>query len=316
MYGPVGGLACHNGKVYVSHRDRNGFGVITAFDYYGGHRTVVSGLPAQGEYGVTQLAVRTPTARTASTSASAPPPTAASSGWTMWRSAGSADHPEVCDKLGRDQVRTNGQRFDTPNPAAAGSGSELAVTGPFQPFNVSNQTLIRKPHRQAQRRASARSRPAAGRCKVEATGIHNPRGLAFSQFGLYFTNDGMEPRGTRPIMNDPDALLLLGPGHRYGWPDYSTRPAPVTEPRHFQPPDVDGPSAPATPTWTCSINRQASDLVDPPVGQHAAPGGVSHPVRRGRRDVRPRRQPAQQRTSPATRSSPSPATAPPSAPAA
>ena len=46
MYGPVGGLVCHKGRIYVSHRDRNGFGVITAFDYYGGHRTVVSGLPA------------------------------------------------------------------------------------------------------------------------------------------------------------------------------------------------------------------------------------------------------------------------------
>ena len=32
---PSAGSLCHNGKLYVSHRDRNGFGVITAFDYYG-----------------------------------------------------------------------------------------------------------------------------------------------------------------------------------------------------------------------------------------------------------------------------------------
>src|SRR4051794_27303319 len=37
MYGPIGGIALDNGKIYVSHRDRDGFGVITAFNYDGTH---------------------------------------------------------------------------------------------------------------------------------------------------------------------------------------------------------------------------------------------------------------------------------------
>ena len=37
--------------------------------------------------------------------------------------------------------------------------------------------------------------------------------LAINEFGrVYFTNDGMEMRGTRPIKDDPDSLLRLVPG--------------------------------------------------------------------------------------------------------
>src|SRR5688572_2243073 len=37
IYGPCGGLAVEKGKIYVAHRDAQGMGVITAFDYDGGH---------------------------------------------------------------------------------------------------------------------------------------------------------------------------------------------------------------------------------------------------------------------------------------
>ena len=40
IYGPVGGIAASNGKVFVSHRDVNDMGVITAFTYDGKHSTV------------------------------------------------------------------------------------------------------------------------------------------------------------------------------------------------------------------------------------------------------------------------------------
>ena len=48
----------------------------------------------------------------------------------------------------------------------------------------------------------------------------------------------MEPRGTRPIMNDPDSLDFLVPGTNYGWPDLSTDMRPVNDPSgYFQPPE-------------------------------------------------------------------------------
>jgi hypothetical protein len=50
------------------------------------------------------------------------------------------------------------------------------------------------------------------------------------------TNQGMELRGTRPIMDDPDSFLKMVGGETwYGWPDYSANLQPITEPQ-FQPP--------------------------------------------------------------------------------
>jgi len=260
MYGPVGGLACYHGKVYVSHRDKDGFGVITAFDYYGGHRTVVSGLPARGEYGVTQLTVDPKSGLLyfgigTATNSGVVGLDDCELGWP-------GEFPEVCDQLGLDKVRTYGAKFNTPNPFAMWFSSDIAVTGPFQPFNHSDQTLIR--NRSDKPNGAICSVPLlGGPLKVEATGIHDPRGLAFSQFGLYFTNSGMEPRGSRPIMNDGDSVLVWVPGTWYGWPDFSTGLRPINDPSgHFQPPeskvlpygyrDVD-----------MLINRDASNLVVP-----------------------------------------------------
>jgi glucose/arabinose dehydrogenase len=79
--------------------------------------------------------------------------------------------------------------------------------------------------------------PTGGELKVEASGIRMPRGLAFyGEYAIpYATNNGMELRGTRPVKDDPDALLKIIPGTWYGWPDYSTDLVPISDPR-FQPP--------------------------------------------------------------------------------
>ncbi len=236
IYGPVGGLACYHGKVYLSHRDKDGFGVITAFDYYGGHRTVVAGLPARGEYGVTQLTVwndRLYFGVGTATNSGVVGLDDAEIGWLR-------DYPYVCDNLGLDKVRTYGAKFNTPNPLATWFSPDIAVTGPFQPFNVSNQTLIRS--RTDKANGVICSVPLlGGPLKIEATGIHNPRGVAATPVGLYFINDGMEPRGSRPIMNDPDSVLFLVPDTWYGWPDYSTDLRPINRAqRLFPAAQVDG----------------------------------------------------------------------------
>jgi hypothetical protein len=57
MYGPVGGLKWYNGRVYVSHRDGDRMGRITALTPAGVPTTIVAGLPAQGDYGVTDIAI-------------------------------------------------------------------------------------------------------------------------------------------------------------------------------------------------------------------------------------------------------------------
>jgi glucose/arabinose dehydrogenase len=57
LYGPIGGMVFHAGKLYVSHRDDKRLGVISALGYDGSRKTVVAGMPAQGDYGLTDLAL-------------------------------------------------------------------------------------------------------------------------------------------------------------------------------------------------------------------------------------------------------------------
>src|SRR5205823_5146263 len=57
IYGPIGGMVVDHHKIYVSHRDRDDRGVITQFGFDGSHRVIQGALPAQGDYGVTDLVV-------------------------------------------------------------------------------------------------------------------------------------------------------------------------------------------------------------------------------------------------------------------
>src|SRR5256714_14210725 len=148
-----------------------------------------------------------------------------------WNAGWVKDHPKTCDRSYVD-LKLHGRRFDTPNPAAGLlGGSDIAVTGPFQPFGTSNQTLIPKDPNDKPNGAIYTVNPLGGGVRVFAHGLHNPRGLAWHEYRLYATNDGMELRGTRPVMNDPDVLLWITPDTWYGWPDFSADLMPISDPR-------------------------------------------------------------------------------------
>jgi len=237
LYGPLGGMLVHDRMIYVSHRDENDFGVISALDYKGGIKTIVSGLPAQGEHGVTDLALDPRNGR-------------------LYFGIGSATNSGVVGdddfQIGWPQKHPNfhdvpytpekpmllwGRRFNSSNPAAMWLMPDIAVTGPFQPFGQSNKTRIAGANAQNPKCNSAilSMMPDGGDLRVEAHGIRLPKGLAFSEFGsLYFTNQGMELRGTRPVRDDPDSVLRLVPNSWYGFPDFSTDLQPISAPR-FQP---------------------------------------------------------------------------------
>jgi glucose/arabinose dehydrogenase len=114
-------------------------------------------------------------------------------------------------------------------------GSDISVTGPFQPFGESTKSVILRSKNDGPTAAVYSCDPAGGGRRVEAHGVRYPRGIAFNEFGIAFmTNDGMELRGTRPVKDDPDALLIIR-GIWYGWPDYSADLQPITDAK-FQPP--------------------------------------------------------------------------------
>ena len=48
MYGPVGGMVFYQGQVFVSHRDEDDRGVITALDYKGTTRRSSETSPPRG----------------------------------------------------------------------------------------------------------------------------------------------------------------------------------------------------------------------------------------------------------------------------
>lgn len=233
MYGPIGGMIVHQGRIFISHRDSSGMGVITALDYEGHPTTIVADLPAQGDYGVTDLAIA-PNGRlyfgvgTATNSGVV--------GIDNWSVGWVLKNPKVAD-LPYVNLKLLGYRFDTPNPLATlFGGADIAVTAPFQPFGTSNQTRVRKAPNDKPNGAVYSVSPTGGDLRVEAHGIRYPRGLAFNEYGrLYVTNDGMELRGTRPVKDDPDTLLRMVSGAWYGWPDFSADLLPITEER-FQPP--------------------------------------------------------------------------------
>lgn len=240
LYGPVGGIQFHKGSLYVSHRDENDLGVITALDYKGGHRTVIAGMPAQGEHGLTGLAISPVTGRlffgigSASNSGVVGPDDFAM-GWVK-------DHPEVHDVpyTPTQDLVLWGRRMNSANPLALWLMPDIVVTAPFQRFGSSLDTRIKGATANNPRCNSAilSCQLDGGDLKVESFGIRLPRGLGFrpnSAEALYFTNQGMEPRGTRPVNNDPDSFLRQYPGY-YGFPDYTTHLQPVTDPQ-FQPPE-------------------------------------------------------------------------------
>jgi glucose/arabinose dehydrogenase len=229
IYGPIGGIAVEKGKVYVTHRDKNGFGAVTAFNYDGTHATITSGLPAQGDNGMSDIAISPVNGRLYFAVGSATNSGVVGLDNWQWVKL----FPDFCDRSFYN-LKLTGFHGKSKNPdAGLFGGPEVAVTAPFQPFNVSTQTRIRKVDTPTGAIYSAD--PTGGGMRVEAHGIRCPRGLAFNQFAtLYFTANGMELRGTRPIADDPDALLWFSKDAWYGFPDYSTDLQPIVEPR-FQP---------------------------------------------------------------------------------
>jgi glucose/arabinose dehydrogenase len=234
IYGPVGGMAAEHHHIFVSHRDKDGRGVITQFGYDGSHKTIHADLAAEGDYGVTDVVIG-PKDRLYFGVGAATNSAVVGLDNLLWM----RKHPEFCDQSFVD-LELLGLRFITKNPfAGLFGGSEIVNTGPFQPFGVSNRAHIPRAANGKPNSAVCSVALTGGDFVVEAFGIRYPRGLAFNEVNaLYVTNDGMEMRGSRPVQDDPDVLLRVYYGYPptwYGFPDYSSDMQPITEKR-FQPP--------------------------------------------------------------------------------
>ena len=119
-----------------------------------------------------------------------------------------------------------GYKFQTPNPTAGIFGpADIAVTAAFQAFNQSFAIRVKGSPDQKPSGAIYSVAAGGGFPNVEAFGIHNPRGIAFNEFGQpYIINDGMEMRGTRPIKNDPVFADKASAGPALAWDGRNSAP--------------------------------------------------------------------------------------------
>ena len=234
LYGPIGGMVVVQGRIYVTHRDKRGRGAVSAFDFDGTRTTIVADLPAQGDYSLTDIVVHPTTGRLYFGLGSAT--NSGVVGLDNWQAGWVKKNPKFCD-IPAVNLKLLGYRFDTKNPIAGiFGGSDIAVTAPFQPFAASNQTRIAKSRNDKPSSAIYSVNPNGGDLRVEAHGVRLPRGLGFNEYAnLFFTNNGMQLRGTRPVKDDPDTFLKFLPNTWYGFPDFSADLLAISESR-FQPP--------------------------------------------------------------------------------
>ena len=143
IYGPVGGIVAHKGAIYVSHRDWHDKGVITAFTYGGDHRTIVADLPAQGDFGVTALAIPPVPVEPRLYFGIGAATNSGVVGLDNWEEGWAREHRQACD-LAYQSLSLLGFRFDVVNPEASLFSPNTLVTVPFAPLGTSDVSRSRR----------------------------------------------------------------------------------------------------------------------------------------------------------------------------
>src|SRR6185503_12139632 len=112
-----------------------------------------------------------------------------------------------------------------------------ATTGAYQAYGQSGATRV-----PAERwctgsiyRLPNPAKTVGGEAQLVAWGFRNPVALAFDGRDLIVGMHGADIRGTRPVLDDSDAIYRVRQGAWYGWPDYGANLQPYTAPK-FQPP--------------------------------------------------------------------------------
>ncbi len=218
---PITGINYLDGNIYISHN-----GYITILRRNGSRQDIISGLPCNGDYGVSNVAFG-PDGKlyfglgTVTNSGVVGPD-------NLWI----FNHPLLHDEPAFG-IMLMGQNFETDNIMAA--GAEKVLTGAYSSYGVTNEpNEMRKGVLKKASGSILRANRDGTQLELVAWGIRNPIRIKFDrQYRLLAVNRNYDVRGSRPIANAPDEFHYIMPGVWYGWPDYVAG-EPVTSPR-FQP---------------------------------------------------------------------------------
>lgn len=129
-------------------------------------------------------------------------------------------YPEVCDVPAKD-VRLAGRNYEARNVLK--DIRETVQTGAYSPFGTPTEAgqMIR---------GNVKCNGSILRCdldgnnlEVVAWGLRNPYCVSFTEDGrLFATEHGMDERGVRYVVDDPDDFYEIKEGEWYGWPDFAS----------------------------------------------------------------------------------------------
>ncbi len=205
---PLTGLCLRKEDIYVSHLGR-----ITVIKTDGTKRTIIGGLPSQGDFWNSRITFGNDDKFYFGQG------TTTNSGVVGTDNRWILDYPCVCDTPGA-YIMLNGQNFETKEIYS--TNNEIAYTGAFSPYGVYNMPFEVKKGAIKASGSVLRANPDGSELELVAWGFRFIPSIKFDRnYRLFVANQGYDVRGSRPIANAPDEFHLVTPGQWYGWPDYA-----------------------------------------------------------------------------------------------
>lgn len=269
------GLEFHDGWLYFSHEEKDGtWGISRVRPDGGAVEAVLRNLPGNGDHAVNYLLFDRQgdlyfglgSATNSGVVSSHDP---VNGKWMKKR-------PAVHDVPCRDLTLT-GASFTDENELTEEAG-DRAVTSAFGAYGAGPQRSV--PGQVPCTSAVYRLRKGATAPEVMAWGFRNPVALAWDPKGtLLIGMHGADIRGTRPVLDDPDAVYRLRKDAWYGWPDYSAALVPITDARYRAPakffPQGQDKLAPVIDERASGLGRPDKSLLVTATDPHAALGGMT-----------------------------------------
>jgi len=228
--GPWSGIAWYNGAFYVAEGGEMEGGRILKITKDGTVTSLISELPSMGDHHTNGPVIKDGYiyfGQGTATNSSVVGPDNAEFGWLL-RKKNFHDIP--C----KDLV-LNGQNYTSANPLTD-DPNDTATTGAYQSFGTATTPGQIIKGAVPCSGAVMRIPIEGGKPEVVAWGLRNPFGLALSPDGrIFFTENGFDDRGNRPVWGAGDVLWELKNDTWYGWPDYSAG-KPIWDDEEFKVP--------------------------------------------------------------------------------